>query len=213
MKYITIGNCIIHSTAQICSGAVIGKPYRKFQDGTQEKMLKTKISKDVYIGYYTIIGTGSNISKGSIIDDNCIIESRVSIGEETLIIYKAQICNDVKIGKNCVIGGMIGERTAIGYGCRIFGKIVHCQLDPSLPWDNDESMEHSAIIKDNAFIGFNSIIIGDITIGRKAYVCAGTIVTKSVPDKHVAFGINQMVHYSKWKGSLRKSPFFEDNNE
>lgn len=209
-RYITIGNCMIHSKAQICSGAIIGKPYRKFLDGTQEENSKTEISKDVYIGYYTIIGTGSNISKGTIIDDNCIIESRVSIGEETLIIYKAQICNDVRIGENCVIGGLIGERTSIGNGCRVFGKIVHFQLDPSMPWDDDESMENSAIIKDNAFIGFNSLIIGDITVGEKAYVCAGSIITKSVPDKYVAFGINQMVHYSKWKGRLRTSPFFRE---
>ena len=97
--YITIGKCKIHSKAHICNGAVIGKPYRKLLDGTFEKTEKTIISDGAYIGYYAIIGTGSNILKGSIIDDNCIIESRVFIDEKSLIIYNSQICNDVRIGK------------------------------------------------------------------------------------------------------------------
>lgn len=210
-KYITIGNCKIHSKAHICSGAVIGKPYRKLLDGTREKTVKTIISNGVYIGYYTIIGTGSTISKGTIIDDNCIIESRVFIDEETLIIFKSQICNDVRIGGKCVIGGFIGERTSIGNECRVFGKIVHSQHDPSLPWDEDESTEESAIIKDHVFIGFNSLIIGGITIGEKAYVCAGAIITKNVPDKHVAFGINQIKPFTKWKGRLKNSASFDKN--
>jgi len=209
-KYTAIGNCVIHSKAKVCKGAVIGKPYRKFLDGTQEKTLKTKICKDVYIGYYSIIGTGSNISKGSIIDDNCLIESRVFIGEETLITYKSHICSDVRVGKGCIIGGFIGERTLIGNGCRVFGRIVHSQVDPSLPWDDDESIEDSAIIHDSAFIGFNALIIGGISIGEKAYICAGAIITKSVPDKHVAFRMNQIEPFSRWKGRLKKSPFFDN---
>jgi len=210
--YITIGKCKIHSKAHICNGAVIGKPYRKLLDGTFEKTEKTIISDGAYIGYYAIIGTGSNILKGSIIDDNCIIESRVFIDEKSLIIYNSQICNDVRIGKKCVIGGFIGERTLIGNNCRIFGKIVHSQHDPSLPWDDDESTEESAIIKDYVFIGFNSLIIGGITIGEKAYVCAGSIISKDVPDKHVAFGINQIKLFSKWKGGLKNSSFFKERN-
>jgi acetyltransferase-like isoleucine patch superfamily enzyme len=212
MKYIALGNCIIHSKTQICSGAVIGKPYRKFLDGTQEKSLITKISKDVYIGYYAIIGTGSRIAMGTIVDDHCIIESRVRVGQKSLITYRAQICNDVKIGDKCIIGGFIGERTIIGNNCRIFGNIVHLHHNPSLGWDDDEATEGAPVIKNHACIGFGAIVTGNITIGRKSYICAGAIVTRNVPDLHVVSGKNKIVHYSKWKGRLRKSPFFKDND-
>ena len=66
------------------------------------------------------MGNGSEIGNNSIIDDKSVLESRVKIGVENLIIYSAQICCDVVIGNNCVIGGFIGERTIIGNDCRIF---------------------------------------------------------------------------------------------
>lgn len=210
---VLVGDCDIHATTDICIGAVIGKPFRKYLDGTKEQLEKTIVAKGVYIGYYTIIGNGSIISSNAIIDDYCLIESRVKIGESSLITYKSQICNDAVIGNGCVIGGLIGERTRVGNNCRIFGKIVHSQHNPCLGWDDDNSMEDSSIIEDYSFIGFNSTIVGGIRIGRKTYICSGAIVTKDVPDSHVVSGINKIEHFSKWKGRLKTSNFFTDHNE
>ena len=50
---------------------------------------------------------------------------------------------------------------------------------------------------------------GKIEIGPHAYICAGAIITKSVPTGFIAFGKNEMVHHSQWKGKLGKSPIFE----
>jgi acetyltransferase-like isoleucine patch superfamily enzyme len=143
-----------------------------------------------------------------IIDDHCVIESRVMIGKRSLVTYRTQICNDAQIGERCVIGGFIGERTRVGNVCRVFGQIVHLQHNPSLGWDDDQAMEKSAVIEDEAFIGFNAFVIGGLTVGRKAYVCAGAIVTTDVPDLHIASGINCIVPFSEWRGRLSKSPFF-----
>lgn len=43
-------------------------------------------------------------------------------------------------------------------------------------------------IFDNVFIGANSIIMGDLTIGPNAIVAAGSVVTKSVPENSVVGG-------------------------
>jgi len=208
---IKFGRCNIHPTVQICSGAIIGKPYRKLLDGDQERPSTTTIEADSYIGYYAIIGAGSVIGQKTIIDDHCIIESRVKLAKSNLVIYRAQICNDVQIAEQCVIGGIVGERTRVGKSCRIFGKIVHLQHNPSLGWDDDDAMEESPTIRDFAFVGFNSIVAGNVTVGRKAYICAGAIITKDVPDLHIAFGINKIVPFSKWNGRLRKSKFFSED--
>lgn len=144
-----------------------------------------------------------------VVDDHCIIENDVHVGKRTIILYKAQICNDVRIGQACVIGGFVGERVVIGNRCRIFGKIVHLQYDPHIPWDAPEAEEASAVIEDEVFIGFDAIVIGGVKIGRRSYICAGTIITKDVPPFHIAYGVNQIIHYTKWKGKLRNSPFFK----
>ena len=106
-----IGSCKIERSAVIKKGAIIGKPFRRFLDGTQESTKKTILNKGVFVGFYSIIGTGSEIGSDSIIDDFSVVESRVKIGKKTLLIYHAQVCNDARIGNNCVIGGLIGERT------------------------------------------------------------------------------------------------------
>ena len=210
---IIVGECEIHPSAQLCPCAVIGKPFRKLLDGTQEQSAGTNISEDTYIGYYAIIGSDSVIGPQTIVDDHCIIESWVEIGKHNLFTYRAQVCNEVTIGDRCIIGGFIGERTIIGNSCRIFGNIIHSQHDPTLGWDDDEAMEKSATIEDYAFVGFNAIVIGGVTIGQNAYVCAGSIITKDVPEYHIASKVNQIVPFAKWQGNLRESPFFCEHHD
>ncbi len=207
-----IGECQIHPSVEMLTGAIIGKPFRRFLDGTLEKTTITRIAQKTYIGCYTTIGTGSIIGSNTVIDDYCIIESRVVLGNHNLITYRAQICNEVIIGNNCVIGGFIGERTRIGSNCRIFGKVVHSQNNPVSGWDDDEAMEKPAVIDDYVFIGFGATIVGNISIGRRVYVCAGAIVTKDIPKLNIVTGINQIIPYSEWKGALRESTFFKEDN-
>jgi acetyltransferase-like isoleucine patch superfamily enzyme len=205
---ILIGPNKISSTVKIMNGAVIGKPFRRLLGGYREPKKTTVLKRNAYIGYYSIIGAGSEIGTGSIIDDFTVIESRVTVGNGCLFIYRAQVCNDVRIGDNCVIGGLIGERTAIGNGCRIFGKIVHSQRNPKLQWDDDGSEEPSPKICDFVFVAFGATVSGSITIKDNAYVLPGAVVTSDVPAFNIAYGINKFTHFSKWSGDLRKSPFF-----
>jgi acetyltransferase-like isoleucine patch superfamily enzyme len=137
-----------------------------------------------------------------------LIESDVTIGERSLVIYRAQICNEAQVGRGCVIGGFIAERVTVGDQVRVFGKIVHTQHDPSSGWDAPASMEPSATLERGAFVGFDALVVGNVVIGAMAYVCAGAIVTRDVPSKHVAFGINKIVPFEEWKGALARSPFF-----
>jgi acetyltransferase-like isoleucine patch superfamily enzyme len=209
--YIVVGKkCKIASSARIMPGAVIGKKFRKLLTGVYDKEdYPTRIGENVYIGYYCLIGNGTKIGKDSVIDDKTVIESGVRIGRRTLTIYGAQLCNDVETGDNCIIGGFIGERTKIGKYCRIFGSIVHTQLNPMNPWDDDNSEEMHVRIEDKVFIGFNTVVAGDIVIGPKVYVLAGSVITENIPPEHIAFGKNQYVHYSKWEGKLKESNLFK----
>ncbi len=210
-----IGKCIISPSAKIRHGAVIGKPFRKLLDGTQEKISQpTIIDGNTYIGYYALIGGGSKIGTGTIIDDHCVIESFVEIGNGSLLIYRAQICNESQIGDRCVIGGFIAERTIVGNNCRIFGKLIHLQRNPLLGWDDQDATEDSPIVQDNAFIGFDAVVVGGVTIGFNSYVCANATITRDVPDYYIASGTNKIEHFSKWPGErLRSSTFFQHDNE
>lgn len=43
-------------------------------------------------------------------------------------------------------------------------------------------------IKDDAYIGINSVLVGDITIGRGVVIGANSVVTRNIPDYCVAVG-------------------------
>jgi bifunctional N-acetylglucosamine-1-phosphate-uridyltransferase/glucosamine-1-phosphate-acetyltransferase GlmU-like protein len=208
-NFIKVGDCKISTSATIHSGSVIGKKFRRFLDNDLEDGFETIILDNVFIGYNCIIGNGSEIGKDCILDDKSVLESRVILGIKNLIIYGSQICSDVIVGDNCVIGGFIGERTKIGNNCRIFGSIVHSQYEPLNNWDAEDSMEDAPIILDNVFIGFKAIISAPVRIGPKSYVCAGSIVSKDVPPEYIAHGINKQTHFSKWKGALKNSNLFK----
>ena len=209
--FLNVGRCRIDPTADICAGAVLGKNYRPligFSSVPESTSEETVIGPKVYVGYYTVIGAGSVVEEGSIVDDFSIVECDVVIGQRTLVTYRAQICNDAQIGRNCVIGALIGERVKVGMGCRIFGEIIHAQHNPQIEWDAPEAQEGAAVIGDNAFVGFRAVVVGAVRLGAGAYVCAGAIVTRDVPPGHIVSGVNKIVSPKEWRGVLGGSGFF-----
>lgn len=205
-----IGSCDIDPSGRICPGAVIGKPFRPLIDTHTEAGpdRKTTLGPNTYVGYYSMIGVGSTLRENVIVDDFCAIEEDVVVGPRSLVIYRAQICSEAQVGAGCVIGGLVAERVVVGDRARLFGKIIHSQRDPTRGWDAPDATEESAIIEPDAFIGFDALVVGKVVIGSMAYVCAGAIVTRDVPPRHVAYGANRIVPAAEWRGSLSRSRFF-----
>ncbi len=185
---------------------VIGKPYRSVNGASYGSGGKTSIAARCEIGAHVIIGEGTTVGARSIIEDGCIVEVDARLGAQAHLLYRAYVCNEAKVARNTVIGGFICERAVIGPNCRIFGELVHQQSEPTAGWDDIE--EPSPTIGAWSFVGFGARVIGDVKIGPRSYVCAGTIVTRDVPPLHVAFGVNQIVHHSSWTGALSRSSLF-----
>lgn len=171
-----------------------------------------KIGDHVFIGQNVTIGDGtviypfSSIEADSVIGENCIIKSHVSIGSEglgvtlnedtDLLVTLPQIGNvvmesNVDIGPNTTVrrgtlgttlikeGSKIGALINIGHNC-IIGRntILTCNIVTS----------GSSIIGDYTYLGVNSAIKNGITVGKNAFVGMGAIVTKSVPDNMLVYG-------------------------
>lgn len=163
---------------------------------------------DVWIGHGCVLQSGVVLDAGVIIGDGCLVESDVRVGSHSLLTYRAHVCCEVSIGAHCVIGGFIGERTTVKDHSRVFGSIVHHHLDPTLPWDAPSSMEDAATIHEYVMIAFGAIITRPVSIGPRAYVCAGAVVSRDVPTGHIAHGINKICPAGEWNGALRQSPLF-----
>lgn len=47
---------------------------------------------------------------------------------------------------------------------------------------------HTAVIGDNVYIGFNVCVVEDVHIGNNVTIGAGSVVTKDIPDNATAAG-------------------------
>lgn len=185
-----------------------GRPTLVHTSANAEALPASVFGERVWIGHHCTIGRAVSLGNHVIVGDYSIVEDGTSIGAKTLLTYRAQVCEAVQIGESCVIGGFVGERATVGDRCRIFGSVVHQHRDPTRGWDDASSMESGAVFDCDVFVGFGAQITSAAKIGASAYICAGAIVSRDVPERHIVWGVNKMCHHSEWAGELAKSPLF-----
>lgn len=129
-----------------------------------------------------------------IIGKNCRFNSRTTsnlIG----INHKCMICTLSKdavllIGNNCGFSGTtIGcfELIQIGNNVRFGANSMITDSD----WHNDDPRSGGTkpvIIEDNVWIGYGSIILKGVKIGKNSVIGAGSVVTKNIPPNVIAAG-------------------------
>ena len=189
--------------------AIMDASFRCYQGGKEASDIvyrQGKLGNNLDIGAGVVIGRGAVIEDSVVIDHHCIVEPNATIRSHSLLIYRAIVGCEAYIGNDCIIGGFIAERCNIGPNCRIFGQLVHRQSDTTQSWDEHAEPEASAIVGEFSFIGFGSIIVGGVTVGPRAYVCAGATISRDVPPRHVAFGVNNIIPVTEWRGKLSQNP-------
>lgn len=69
----------------------------------------------------------------------------------------------------------------------------------------------SIILKDNCFIGADSVILPNITVGENAIVAAGSVVTKSIPCNEVWGGVPAHFIMSVDKYTEKMREYYQDS--
>lgn len=103
---------------------------------------------------------------------NIVVGQRSPLVGTSIVSYMSvQIGNDVLLGPNVVIMDCDGHSNDRNKSDN-FNKIKMAPV----------------VIRSNAWIGYNAIILKGVTIGKGAVVGAGSVVTKDVPDNCIAVG-------------------------
>jgi acetyltransferase-like isoleucine patch superfamily enzyme len=133
------------------------------------------------------IVTGVNVEIGA----NVAIWNYVVIGDNTKIGADTTIGSFVDIGKNVTIGKKcnIQAHVTISNGC-ILGNDVFIAPNSSLLNDKYPKSKflNPPMIKDGAAIGGGVTILPNVTVGEKAVVGGGSVVSKDVRSKTVVAG-------------------------
>ncbi len=121
-----------------------------------------------------------------------------TIGDDTKIGAFVEIQKDATIGARCKIsshtfvceGVVIEDEVFIGHGVMFtndrFPRATND--DGGLQTESDWSVEPTRIRR-GASIGSNATVIAGVTVGLRALVGAGAVVTKDVPDYAVVAGV------------------------
>ncbi len=146
-----------------------------------------------------IVEADVQLGDGTSIWDNVHIRHGASIGEQCIVGGKSYIAYDVRIGNRCKINASVYICTAVTIedGVMIsagtiftndrFPRATTSDLMQLRSSDPDEVTE-STLVRCGATIGAGCIIGSNLTIGRWAMIGMGSLVTKSIPDFHLAFG-------------------------
>ena len=125
-------------------------------------------TKKFQIGYRTIIEDYSIINNG--IGD-------IVIGDFSSITSRVKLVGPVTLGNYVTIGS----------GAQITG-LTHNFMDVDRPIKLQGVTADLTVVKDNVWIGGNSVIIQGLTIGTHCIIASGSVVTKDVPDYSVVGG-------------------------
>jgi len=152
----------------------------------------------------------SEEKKSYFVHESSYIDDDVLIGEGTKIWHFCHVQKGARIGKNCILGQNVnvGNNVIIGNCCKIQNNVsvyegvvledyVFCGpsmvftniLNPRCKYPQVGSKHYKkTLVKEGASLGANCTIVCGITIGKDAFVGAGAVVTKDVPDYALVVG-------------------------
>ena len=68
----------------------------------------------------------------------------------------------------------------------------------------DGKTKNPTVIEDGAFIGSDSALVAPVTIGRGAYVAAGSTITEDVPPDALAISRTRQTNKPEWAATRRR---------
>lgn len=153
------------------------------------------------IGENCTIGPNSHIVSSTIGNRTTIHSSVVltsDVGDHTAIGPFAHIRPQSDVGNEVKIGNFVEvKKSTVGNGSKIshlsymgdaiIGSNVNVGCG-TITVNYDGKNKFITTIEDGAFVGCNSNLIAPVTIGQKAYVAAGSTITKDVPGEALAIG-------------------------
>lgn len=141
--------------------------------------------------------------------ESAIVDDGAQIGSDSRVWHFAHVCGGAKIGKGVSLGQnvFVGNRVTIADKCKVQNNVsvydnVHLEegvfCGPSMVFTNvynprslierkDEYRD--TLVKRGATLGANCTIVCGVTIGEHAFVGAGAVINKDIPDYAMVVGV------------------------
>ena len=140
---------------------------------------------------------------------SAIVDAGAQLGEGTRVWHFAHVCGGARIGPGCSLGQgvFVADDVVIGANVKIQNHVsvydavtleddVFC--GPSVVFTNVHNPRAAVVrkteyrptlVKRGATLGANSTIVCGVTVGAYAFVGAGAVVSRDVPDFALVLGV------------------------
>jgi acetyltransferase-like isoleucine patch superfamily enzyme len=222
---IIFGNSNIRKNTIIDPSVIIGYPIRS---KTQKMLVESSTTLSIEQLYDeassgSIIGKKCHIRAFTTIYENTKLSDKVETGTNVIIREKCRIDSGSIIGSGSILDGdvIIGKNARIQSNNFIPPKIVlgdNIFLGPGVRFANDVYPVSNRLVttkvEDDVIIGISAVILPGITIGKKAIITAGALVTKNVPNSAVMMGspAKQIMTRDEYDQKLRRYEQSEINS-
>lgn len=143
------------------------------------------------------------------IHPSAIVDEGAQIGEGSRVWHFVHVCSGARIGQNVSLGQnvFVGNKVEIGDNCKVQNNVsvydnvtleegVFC--GPSMVFTNvhnpralieRKSEYRDTLVKRGATLGANCTIVCGVTVGAFAFVGAGAVVSRDIPDFALMLGV------------------------
>jgi acetyltransferase-like isoleucine patch superfamily enzyme len=194
----------IHPTAIVYPGTVLGEGVTVLEHAVvgKQPVLSPRSTARREPLPPAELGDGTVVSTGAIVFAGSRIGARVILGDQSCVRERVTIGDDVVLGR----GSLVENDTTIGAMSRIQAHAYitaystledHVFVAPCVVTTNDDFMGRTdqrlelvagPTIKRGARVGGGAMLCPGVVIGEEAFVGAGAVVTKDVPDRAVVVG-------------------------
>ena len=150
-----------------------------------------------------------NLNESQAVHPSAIVDAGAVLGPGTRVWHFSHVCGGARIGADCSLGQnvFVGNDVVIGNGVKIQNNVsvydavtledeVFC--GPSMVFTNvynpragivRKNQYRRTVVKRGASIGAIATIVCGVTVGRYAFVGAGAVVKRDVPDFALMAGV------------------------
>jgi UDP-2-acetamido-3-amino-2,3-dideoxy-glucuronate N-acetyltransferase len=145
---------------------------------------------DIFVHPSAFVDAGARIGNGTAVWHFCHVMPKAVIGESCILGQNVFVGNNVWIGHGVKIQNNVSLYEGVVFEDQVFvgPSVVFTNVINPRSFIERKNEFRKTLVKTGATLGANASIVCGVTIGRYAFVGAGSVVTKDVPDHALVFG-------------------------
>jgi acetyltransferase-like isoleucine patch superfamily enzyme len=189
------GGTVLADGARVEEHVIVGKPERGYAVGRTYlgKAEATVLRPGSVLRSGAVVYAGAEVGENTVVGHHTLLRSFITIGAESQLGHHLTVERASRIGAwvRCSPGShitsssILADRVFLGAGVRTVNdrRMIWREPDGRIPELIPPSFGHGARV------GSGSVILAGVTVGEHALIGAGSVVTRNIPSRAVAYGV------------------------